>query len=135
MISSQAAPAPTAEKHHVSLKIIRQYLAQDIPFQLVGSDKSKTILVQSMIGAFIRQRRAAVDHFQNRSLAYMMMTALDDLDRQFNLIQNYSYWRHCYQVAIMEDIIVKVLPNKKGRHGNIHDQMIGLIKLCKKEVR
>ncbi|MFY0628706.1 MAG: hypothetical protein JXR07_20605 [Reichenbachiella sp.] len=77
-------------------------------------DASKTALRKALL-SFFRQRKYAAKMMKDT----MMQSYAESLTIKFNLIQNFDYWRHCFEVVKQKDLIMKILPSRYGHHAKI----------------
>lgn len=114
---------------------IREYLAEGIKITLSGSDVQNKRLVQSIIQGFIHQRRRAAEEMSDKSYASLLLSSLNHIEKRFNLIKSYNYWRHCLEVSNAAPLIEQTLPSDKGNHRRIRLTMLGLIDRCREVSR
>lgn len=80
------------------------------------------------IPSFLRQRKMAL-----RNLKYpnawtnAELILVEKLQRQFNLIRDWGYWRYCREVDLNRDSLVLVLPSCEKKHKRIRERMIELL--------
>ncbi len=73
---------------------------------------------------FLRQRRKACVIIGDRRGAMLA----DQVLQKFDLIREWSYWRHCLEVKNNEVVLRALLPSGYGKHSHIREVMSERIK-------
>ena len=111
-------------------KKIREYLASGMHITFSGSDQQNKFLLLSLIQAYIRQRRTAAKTMADRQYAMWLYNALYKIEKHFERIESWNYWRHCLQVRVIQETLHRTLPAPKGGHRKIRRTMETLMEVC-----
>lgn len=90
-------------------------------------DYSTKPQLRKTIISFLRQRKhlfreLKVPHLENLCVG---------IEKNFQFIRDWSYWRHCLEVKNAENLLLMILPSEKGGHATERRHMLELIAHCK----
>lgn len=87
--------------------------------------------LRKVIGGFLRQRKHLYVMMAKREANFLIQVALiNRLMDRWQMVSKWDYWRHCMEVQLMRDELMKILPSASGNHRMIRTHMIALMSHC-----